>query len=683
MCVCVCACVCVTIYRSRWIFDNLIESSIWYVGSYVVVLPILQVPMCTGSSPVIYSQSRLTMTSTQPAFRRFQFHSACRIRPYDTYVASGRGPAMPYGSLSIFIFHFSATMAVSASAAANDAADDAPNGQGNPATGKNRGGGSINASANLKRQAKEEDVPAASTTSTNDGVHATANKRRAKRRPLHVEAVVLPSSSTSLVTIRSEVQRHVTALGRQHMMYRAGPIDLSGAPGVVQNSCSRVAIVDFDEFEEDTAVPGSSGSGGGSTKAITASNGTIGTWLVSSVRVYAYVLSDEEASAEELDTGNDNDDEDLTACETLPLPHSTLAGLWDSLILPPMTKSNLLQYASSALLFSDKLVSPHIVGWNRVVLLHGPPGTGKTSLCRALAHKLSIRLSDRFVNGGYLLEIHSHSLFSKWFSESGKLVSRLFDRIREMVEDDEDALVCVLVDEVESLAAARSAGTGGAAGEPSDAVRAVNSLLTSIDRLRQYGNVVVMTTSNITGSVDVAFVDRADVKQYIGLPILEARYEILRSCVLELIRVGIVTIESPGAEHDDMELAASDDEAEEEKLAAGKKEKTSAEDMAAEVGNTLLPSHRQIQTASASLSNPASALLKCAELADGMSGRSLRKLPFQSHALYIRSADPVTLDDFLDALRGGIIKEQDSRKTLGAETLSECKCECTCGAKAK
>ena len=34
---------------------------------------------------------------------------------------------------------------------------------------------------------------------------------------------------------------------------------------------------------------------------------------------------------------------------------------------------------------------------------------------------------------GQLVEVNAHSLFSKWFSESGKLVSRLFSKIMELV----------------------------------------------------------------------------------------------------------------------------------------------------------------------------------------------------------------------------------------------------------
>ena len=101
-------------------------------------------------------------------------------------------------------------------------------------------------------------------------------------------------------------------------------------------------------------------------------------------------------------------------------------------------------------------------------------GTGKTSLCRALAQKLSIHLSDRFTYG-YLVEINSHSLFSKWFSESGKLVQKMFEHVHELVEDP-NAFICLLIDEIESLAAARNSSGN----EPSDAIRVVNAVLTQV-----------------------------------------------------------------------------------------------------------------------------------------------------------------------------------------------------------
>lgn len=266
-----------------------------------------------------------------------------------------------------------------------------------------------------------------------------------------------------------------------------------------------------------------------------------------------------------------------------------------------------------------------------MLLLYGPPGTGKTTLCRALAHKLSIRSVDIFPSGGYLLEIKSHSLFSKWFSESGKLISRLFGRIKEMVEDEPDALFCVLIDEVESLASSRISSGGGV--EPSDAVRAVNSLLTSLDSIRQFRNVLILSTSNITECVDGAFVDRVDWMVKIDLPCLEARYEILRSCVEELARVGVVRV-NDDHEHDD-------DNGDEK---AGE-----------QMNGTHLLGYEQASMDAGNDDNQASKmLLECAKLAEGLSGRSLRKLPFQSHAFHVRSADGVSILEFLSALKAGV-----------------------------
>lgn len=124
----------------------------------------------------------------------------------------------------------------------------------------------------------------------------------------------------------------------------------------------------------------------------------------------------------------------------------------------------------------------------------------------------SLPVDFRF-SRGHLIEVNAHSLFSKWFSESGKLVTKLFSKIGEFV-DDAGAVVFVLIDEVESLTAARRAAVAGS--EPSDAIRAVNAMLTHLDALRAHPNVMVLCTSNLPEAVDIAFVDRADIKVCLG-----------------------------------------------------------------------------------------------------------------------------------------------------------------------
>ncbi|KAE8271165.1 hypothetical protein A4X09_0g1194 [Tilletia walkeri] len=342
------------------------------------------------------------------------------------------------------------------------------------------------------------------------------------------------------------------------------------------------------------------------------------------IHIYQPALEDaihEFASGE--DGAEGMDEEQVMAATVAELPNRALDGVWNSLIYADDVKVRLLNYIYTTLLFSDASVDFNIVSWNRVVLLHGPPGTGKTSLCRALAQKLAIRLSDRYSHGK-LVEINSHSLFSKWFSESGKLVQRLFSMVTELVED-EDGFVVVLIDEVESLTASRTASMSGS--EPSDALRVVNALLTQLDKLKHRKNCLIMTTSNISEAIDNAFIDRADIKQYIGLPPPEAVFWILKTCLSELMRVGLV--ERVGLMDWRATMLARSD-----------------------VPSSLPSDDPTSKAASIALS-------QLSQQCSGMSGRSLRRLPVLAHARYIgvgsAGGGPVQIGTWMEAMRRAVL----------------------------
>ncbi|KAL8699926.1 MAG: hypothetical protein Q9224_001199 [Gallowayella concinna] len=158
-------------------------------------------------------------------------------------------------------------------------------------------------------------------------------------------------------------------------------------------------------------------------------------------------------------------------------------------------------------------------------------------LWESLVQKLAIRLRLHY-STFQMIEVDAAALFSKFFGESSKLVSRIFDTIERKLKQEPEVFVCVLLDEIESLAAARQQSIGG--NEPKDSMRALNALLVALDRLGKYSNVLVLCTSNLVQMIDPAILDRISVKQYIPEPGVKIRYEILRKCYLDLLETGMI-----------------------------------------------------------------------------------------------------------------------------------------------
>ncbi|EFR03555.1 pachytene checkpoint protein 2 [Nannizzia gypsea CBS 118893] len=366
--------------------------------------------------------------------------------------------------------------------------------------------------------------------------------------------------------------------------------------------------------------------------------------------IQPYQLRASEPESLSQNHGDEKQDESSPQARVMSLPNKELDGIWESLLFDQPIHTNLLHAISRMLGFSWRKLDHRTITWNRLILLYGPPGTGKTSLCRSLAQKLSIRLGRQFPHSK-LVEINAYSLGSKYFSESGKLVAKMFGIVESMLENEPDTLVSVFIDEVETMTAQREQTLSG--NDPLDAMRAVNSLLVSLDRLRQYPNVVVFCTSNLLSALDSAFLDRVDIKQLVPPPSELGVYEIFRSCLESLSKCGLVE----GLRFDVVPVDPTNTTTELKYVTK------SAEFL-------LLPSYGEMQLWYQLFpSSIPKQLADIARMSVGLSGRSLRRIPALSLVLYT-SYEVCPIDQAIAALKRGVKEELKAKREAGGEHQS-------------
>ena len=141
------------------------------------------------------------------------------------------------------------------------------------------------------------------------------------------------------------------------------------------------------------------------------------------------------------------------------------------------------------------------------VLLHGPPGTGKTRLAQAVANE-----SD-----ATFFTINGPEIMGSAYGESER-------RLREVFEEAERSQpAIVFIDEIDSIAPKRQNVSGEAE------KRLVAQLLTLMDGLQSRANIVVIAATNRPDAIDEALrrPGRFDREIIIGVPDERGRREIL------------------------------------------------------------------------------------------------------------------------------------------------------------
>ncbi len=145
----------------------------------------------------------------------------------------------------------------------------------------------------------------------------------------------------------------------------------------------------------------------------------------------------------------------------------------------------------------------------RGILLHGPSGTGKTLLAKAVA----TQSEANFVS------VRGPELLSKWVGESERGIREIFKRARQ------SAPCVIFFDEIDSIAPIRGAG-----GETAVTERVVSQLLTELDGMENMHGVIVLAATNRADMIDPALLrpGRFDKIIQIPLPDKESRKSIMK-----------------------------------------------------------------------------------------------------------------------------------------------------------